>query len=74
MYKLIAQQGRARRGVFSTVHGDIQLPAFMNVGTGAAIKGSISSIDLKNELRCQVQVVGVAQHYLAANILQVQLG
>lgn len=56
MYKLITQQGRARRGVFSTVHGDIQLPAFMNVGTAGAIKGGISSIDLAGELRCQVEL------------------
>ncbi len=56
MYKLLKQQGYARRGVFSTVHGDIQTPVFMNVGTSAAIKGGISSIDLANELKCCVEL------------------
>ncbi len=48
-------EGCARRGVFETVHGTIQTPFFMNVGTSAAIKGGISSIDLKN-LKCQVEL------------------
>ena len=39
MYQLLKQEGNARRGVFHTVHGDVQMPAFMNVGTAAAIKG-----------------------------------
>lgn len=56
MYKLLKREGRARYGVFSTVHGDIRLPAFMNVGTDGAIKGGISSIDLADELRCQVEL------------------
>lgn len=55
MYQLIKQQGNARRGTFSTVHGDIQTPAFMNVGTVAAIKGGISSYDLV-DLKCQVEL------------------
>ena len=46
MYQLLKQEGNARRGVFCTVHGDVQMPAFMNVGTAAAIKGGISSYDL----------------------------
>ena len=53
MYTLLKQEGRARRGEFKTVHGTVQTPAFMNVGTSAAIKGGISSYDLK-DLRCQV--------------------
>ncbi|HEX2938715.1 MAG TPA: tRNA guanosine(34) transglycosylase Tgt [Ruminiclostridium sp.] len=53
MYKLIKTQGRARRGRFKTVHGEVQTPAFMNVATSAAIKGGISAPDLV-ELRCQV--------------------
>lgn len=55
MYKLLKQEGNARRGEFSTVHGTIQTPCFMNVGTAAAIKGGISSIDLVN-LKCQVEL------------------
>ncbi len=47
MYKLIKQEGRARRGEFKTVHGTIQLPAFMNVATCGAIKGGLSALDLK---------------------------
>ncbi len=55
MYELIKQEGKARRGTFTTVHGTVQTPAFMNVGTSAAIKGGISSYDLK-ELKCQVEL------------------
>ena len=55
MYELLKQEGRARRGVFHTVHGDIQTPVFMNVGTCAAVKGGISSEDLR-EVRCQVEL------------------
>ena len=55
MYRLVKGQGKARRGEFQTVHGVIQTPAFMNVGTSAAIKGGVSSYDLK-ELRCQVEL------------------
>ena len=43
-------------GQFETVHGTIQTPVFMNVGTSAAIKGGVSSIDLKNELKTQVEL------------------
>ena len=55
MYQLLKNEGAARRGVFTTVHGIVQTPAFMNVGTSAAIKGGISSLDLK-ELKCQVEL------------------
>ena len=55
MYRLIKKEGNARRGVFETVHGTIQTPFFMNVGTAGAIKGGISSIDLK-DLKCQVEL------------------
>ena len=55
MYKLLKQEGTARRGEFHTVHGTVQTPAFMNVGTSAAIKGGISSYDLK-DLKCQVEL------------------
>lgn len=56
MFKLLKQEGAARRGQFETVHGTIQTPVFMNVGTAAAIKGGVSSIDLKNELKTQVEL------------------
>ncbi len=48
MYKLIKKEGSARRGEFSTVHGTVQLPAFMNVATCGAIKGGLSAYDLKD--------------------------
>ena len=53
MFRIIKQEKEARRGVFSTVHGEIQTPAFMNVGTLAAIKGGLAAEDL-NEIDCQV--------------------
>ena len=56
MFRLIKQEGSARRGEFKTVHGTIQTPVFMNVGTSAAIKGGVSSLDLKNELKTQVEL------------------
>ncbi len=55
MYELLKEDGRAKRGVLHTVHGDIQTPVFMNVGTAAAIKGAVSTEDLKI-LRAQVQL------------------
>ena len=55
MFALLNQEGRARRGTFKTVHGEIQTPVFMNVGTSAAIKGAVSSLDLK-EIGCQVEL------------------
>ena len=48
MYQLIKQEGLARRGEFTTVHGTVQLPGFMNVATCGAIKGGLSAYDLKN--------------------------
>lgn len=55
MYRLIKQEGAARRGEFTTVHGTIQMPAFMNVATCGAIKGAVSALDLK-DVHCQVQL------------------
>ena len=46
-YELLKKDGRAKRGVLHTVHGDIQTPVFMNVGTVAAIKGAVSTDDLR---------------------------
>ena len=47
MYRLLKQEGRAKRGQFQTVHGVIETPVFMNVGTAAAIKGAVSTEDLE---------------------------
>ena len=47
MYNLITTDGRAKRGEFKTVHGTIQTPVFMNVGTAAAIKGAVATTDLQ---------------------------
>lgn len=55
MFTVLKTEGRARRGVMETVHGTIQTPVFMNVGTCAAIKGGVSTTDLK-ELKCQVEL------------------
>lgn len=55
MFKIIKKEGSARRGEFKTVHGTIQTPVFMNVGTAAAIKGGLDSFDLK-EIGCQVEL------------------
>lgn len=55
MFKLIKNDGLARRGEFVTPHGTVQTPVFMNVGTLAAIKGAVSSLDLK-EIGCQVEL------------------
>ena len=54
-YKIIAKVGRAKRAEVSTVHGTIQTPVFMNVGTVGAIKGAVSTDDLK-EIRTQVEL------------------
>ena len=55
MYTLLKQENKARRGQVETVHGTFQTPCFMNVGTSAAIKGGISSVDLK-DLKTQVEL------------------
>ncbi|SHK04315.1 tRNA-guanine transglycosylase [Hathewaya proteolytica DSM 3090] len=54
-YTLLKKSGKVRRGQFETVHGTIQTPVFMNVGTLAAIKGAVSSMDLE-EIGCQVEL------------------
>lgn len=54
-YKLLKTENHARRGEFTTVHGTVQTPAFMNVATCGAIKGAVSAYDLM-DLKCQVQL------------------
>ncbi len=55
MYRLLKQEGRAKRAEFTTVHGVIQTPVFMNVGTVAAIKGAVSTEDLE-QIHTQVEL------------------
>ncbi|MBE6825957.1 MAG: tRNA guanosine(34) transglycosylase Tgt [Oscillospiraceae bacterium] len=55
MFTLLKNDGTARRGTLNTVHGTVQTPCFMNVGTSAAIKGGISSPELV-DLKCQVEL------------------
>lgn len=55
MYKLIAKDGKAKRASFETVHGIIQTPVFMNVGTVAAIKGAVATEDLQ-QIGTQVEL------------------
>ena len=55
MFELLKTEGKARRGRFHTVHGVIETPVFMNVGTSAAIKGGISTQDLL-DVNCQVEL------------------
>ena len=54
-FTLLKTEGKARRARFETVHGTIETPVFMNVGTSAAIKGGISTTDLK-DVNCQVEL------------------
>ena len=55
MFILLKQENAARRGRFITPHGVIETPVFMNVGTSAAIKGAVSTDDLK-QIKCQVEL------------------
>ena len=54
-YRLLRTEGNAKRGEFATVHGVIQTPVFMNVGTAAAIKGAVSTEDLE-QIKTQVEL------------------
>lgn len=55
MYTVLKQEGRAKRARLETVHGTIETPVFMNVGTAAAIKGAVSTMDLQ-EIKTQVEL------------------
>ena len=55
MYTVLKQEGRAKRARMETVHGTIETPVFMNVGTAAAIKGAVSTVDL-HEIKTQVEL------------------
>lgn len=54
-YRILAKDGRAKRAEVKTVHGTVQTPLFMNVGTAAAIKGAVSTDDLR-EIKTQVEL------------------
>lgn len=74
IYELIKQEGMAKRGVFHTVHGDIQTPVFMNVGTCGAIKGAVSTQDLK-DLKSQVELSNTYHlHVRPGDLLIKELG
>ena len=55
MFKVLAKDGAAKYGRFETVHGTIETPVFMNVGTAGAIKGAVAAEDLK-EIKTQVEL------------------
>lgn len=55
MFELLKKEGKARRGRFHTVHGVVETPVFMNVGTCGAIKGGVSTMDLR-DLKCQIEL------------------
>ena len=55
MYRIIKRDGRAKRAEFTTVHGVVQTPVFMNVGTVAAIKGAVATTDLE-EIGTQIEL------------------
>ena len=55
MFKILHTNGKARLGEFHTVHGVVKTPVFQNVGTLAAIKGAVSTMDLK-EIGCQIEL------------------
>ena len=55
MFEILTTNGLARRGRFHTVHGTVETPVFQNVGTIAAIKGAVSTADLKN-IGCQIEL------------------
>ncbi len=55
MYRILKTEGRAKRAEFTTVHGVVQTPVFMNVGTAAAIKGAVATSDLE-QIKTQIEL------------------
>ena len=55
MYQIVATDGRAKSATMTTVHGTVETPVFMNVGTAAAIKGAVATTDLK-EIGTQIEL------------------
>lgn len=62
-YKILNKDGRAKRAEFHTVHGTIQTPVFMNVGTAAAIKGAVSTEDLY-QIKTQVELSKIGRAHV----------
>ena len=74
MYTVLKQEGRAKRARMETVHGTIETPVFMNVGTAAAIKGAVSTMDL-HEIKTQVELSNTYQlHVRPGDKVVKQLG
>ena len=55
MYKIVKQDGKAKSATFETVHGTVETPVFMNVGTAAAIKGAVATTDLQ-QIKTQIEL------------------
>ena len=80
MYRILRQEGRAKRAELTTVHGVIQTPVFMNVGTVAAIKGAVATSDLE-EIGTQalyhlvpgthMQMIRIGKLHLGSYLLQI---
>ena len=62
MYKILKTDGRAKRAEFTTVHGTVQTPVFMNVGTVAAIKGAVATTDLQ-QIGTQIELSNTYNHH-----------
>ena len=74
MYRILKQEGRAKRAELQTVHGTIQTPVFMNVGTAAAIKGAVSTADLE-QIKTQVELSNTYHlHVRPGDLVVKQLG
>ena len=74
MYTVLKQEGRAKRARMETVHGTIETPVFMNVGTAAAIKGAVSTVDL-HEIKTQVELSNTYHlHVMPGDKVVKQLG
>ncbi len=73
-YRILKQEGRAKRAELQTVHGTIQTPVFMNVGTAAAIKGAVSTEDLEG-IKTQVELSNTYHlHVRPGDLVVKQLG
>ncbi len=56
MYRIVKKDGHAKHAEFTTVHGTVQTPVFMNVGTVAAIKGAVATSDLE-QIGTQIELI-----------------
>ena len=73
MYKILKTDGRAKRAEFTTVHGTVQTPVFMNVGTVAAIKGAVATTDLQ-QIGTQIELSNTYHLHVRINrFLQIRV-